>query len=150
MPGKVTYIGTLNIDVSDRGESKIREVREDDRTKAYFRQKYAASPWSTREFASVATGAVAATQAAPAKIPTAGTTSTTSPGETAEKPAWKVGYEWRYAWKQPGASGTLTREIVREDTFEGVPIYVMKIGNDETSYRLRSFSTGGPSQAQTR
>lgn len=52
-------------------------------------------------------------------------------GVKAEKPEWKVGYEWRYAWKGPKGSGTLTREIVREDAFEGVPSYVMRAAKSE-------------------
>jgi clan AA aspartic protease (TIGR02281 family) len=53
------------------------------------------------------------------------------PGMRAEKPEWKVGHEWRYAWRQPGTSGTFTREIVREDAFEGVPSYVVMAGKNE-------------------
>ena len=134
VPGKVTYIGTLYVDISDRGEIKTREAREDDPAKTYFLQKYSASPWSTREFQSVATGAVAGTQATQAKTSVAETKGAVPTGAKAEKPEWKVGLEWRFAWKQPGTSGTLTREIIREDTFESVPVYVMRVGKSEYTY----------------
>lgn len=38
VPGKVIYIGTLFVEISEREESKIREVREEDTAKAFFRQ----------------------------------------------------------------------------------------------------------------
>jgi len=131
MPGKVTYIGTLYVDVSDRGESKIREVREDDRAKTYFLQRYASSPWSSREFVSLATGTVVAGQPAQSKTTSVDTRGPVPTGAKVEKPEWRVGTEQRFAWKQPGTTGTLTREIVREDTFEGTPTYVMRIGKSE-------------------
>ena len=58
----------------------------------------------------------------------------TRPGLKVEQPAWKVGYQWRYAWKGPGTSGTITSEVVREDTFEGAPSYVRRTGKNETFY----------------
>lgn len=64
------------------------------------------------------------------------TESKPSPGQglRAEKPEWKVGYEWKYAWKRPGESGTGTREIIKEDTFEGVPSWLVKVGRNEQFY----------------
>ncbi len=56
------------------------------------------------------------------------------PGLMAERPEWKVGYQWRYAWTRPGTSGTITFEVVREDTFEGVPSYVVRAGKEEYFY----------------
>ena len=56
------------------------------------------------------------------------------PSVKAQKPAWKVGYWWEYAWERPGGSGTRTYEMVREDTFEGVPCYVIKRGRREYFY----------------
>jgi hypothetical protein len=55
-------------------------------------------------------------------------------GVKAEKPEWKVGYEWRYAWKRPGGSGTFTRVLIREDKFENVPAYVVRVGKNEHFY----------------
>ena len=42
-----------------------------------------------------------------------------------EKPEWKVGDQWTYAVKHPGHEPVLTRQIVREDRFEGEPSYVV-------------------------
>ena len=52
----------------------------------------------------------------------------------AEKPDWKIGYWWEYAWKRPDRSGTYTEEVIREDTFEGIPSYVIKRGRKEYYY----------------
>ncbi len=134
VPGKIAYIGTLYIDLSDRGESKIREVREDDRAKTYFQQKYAASPWSTREFVSVGVGAVAATEVATAKASPVEVKAVGQPGTRAEKPEWKVGHEWTYAWTRPGRSGKYVSEIVREENFEGIPSYVIRNEKNEDFY----------------
>ena len=49
-PGKITYIGTVLVDLSERGTSKIQEVREAESAKSYFLHRYAASPWAAREF----------------------------------------------------------------------------------------------------
>ena len=51
-----------------------------------------------------------------------------------EKPEWKIGYWWEYAWKRPDKSGTYTEEVNREDTFEGIPCYVIKRGRREYYY----------------
>jgi len=56
------------------------------------------------------------------------------PGFEAQKPEWKVGYQWRYAWKHPGTSGTTTAEIIRDEPFEGVPSYVLKQAKEEHYY----------------
>lgn len=58
----------------------------------------------------------------------------TGPSVKAEKPEWKIGYWWEYAWKRPGRSGTYTEEIIREDTFEGVPVYVTERGRRQYYY----------------
>jgi hypothetical protein len=115
--GKITYIGTVRINLSERGISKIQEVREAESAKAYFVQKYAASPWAAREF--VPAGLAAAVAQVGAKV---------------ERPEWKVGYEWRYAWKEGGRSGTYTNEMVREEEFDGRPAYVVRSGKNEDYY----------------
>ena len=61
------------------------------------------------------------------------------PGFKAEKPEWKVGYEWRYAWKRPGTSGTLVREVVKEDVFNGLPSYMVKAEGNENFYAKDGF-----------
>jgi len=134
VPGKVTYIGTLYVDLSDRGESKIREAREDESAKTYFRQKYAASPWSTREFVSVGPGAVAAANVATTKTPPVEIKAAGQPGVRAEKPEWKVGHQWTYAWTRPGRSGKYVSEIIREEPFEGTPSYVIRNEKNEDFY----------------
>ena len=57
-------------------------------------------------------------------------------GPEAQKPIWKIGYKWEYEWENPdtGKSGTLTRRIIREDTFDGIPCFVMKVGRYEHFY----------------
>ncbi len=75
------------------------------------------------------------------------------PGK-ADMPAWKVGYRWEYDWKRPGSSGTYTKEIVREDTFEGVPTFVAKALQTEEFYTkdtlglLATVSKGKPGPTQ--
>lgn len=41
--GKINYIGTVQIDISERAETKVREVRETETSRSYFRQNYADS-----------------------------------------------------------------------------------------------------------
>src|SRR5439155_18757273 len=41
-------------------------------------------------------------------------------------PSWKLGYQWEYSWKGPQGAGGTTREIIREEVFDGVPSFVMK------------------------
>jgi len=128
LPGRVLYIGSLFIDLSERGTATYREAREGDVAKAYFNQSFGGSPWSSRTF--VALGA----------SPIAQVTDTVAPQKsegaapTYNRPEWKAGYEWRYSWKEPAGSGTLTREVVREESFDGVPTYVVKTGKSETFY----------------
>ena len=52
----------------------------------------------------------------------------------AQKPEWKIGDQWQYAQKLPGRSGTLKREVIREDVVDGTPSYVMRVGSNENSY----------------
>jgi hypothetical protein len=51
----------------------------------------------------------------------------------AQKPEWKVGYQWRYALQAPGLKGAalVPNEVVRDEIFEGVPAYVLSAGNKE-------------------
>lgn len=48
-----------------------------------------------------------------------------------QKPDWKVGYQWTYAVRAAGARGSMTKEVVREDEFERVPAYVIKMDEVE-------------------
>jgi len=52
----------------------------------------------------------------------------------AERPVWEVGYKWVYDRERPGSSGTRTRRVLREDTFEGIPCFVIKFGKNENYY----------------
>jgi len=56
------------------------------------------------------------------------------PNGRAEKPEWKVGYAWKYNWKGPKGGGTVTREIIKEDTCENVQSWVVKVGRNEQCY----------------
>jgi hypothetical protein len=134
VPGKITYVGTLFVDLFDRGTSKTRDAREDEAAKTYFLQKYSASTWAPREFVSVGPKAAAGAQLAEGKRPPLATRPAVDLSAKGERPDWKVGYEWRFAWKQPGTSGTLTRQIVRETAWEGSPTYVMRAGKNEYLY----------------
>ncbi len=57
-------------------------------------------------------------------------------GPEAQKPLWKVGYKWEYEWENPetGKSGTLTRIIIREDTSDGIPCFVVRVGKSQYFY----------------
>lgn len=57
-----------------------------------------------------------------------------APAATADRPEWKVGYQWQYSWKDPSGNGTLTKEIVREESFGGVPSFVLKRAKNEDFY----------------
>ena len=50
VPGKIVYVGTLFIELTEREKGKIREVREGENARAYYHQKYADSKWASREF----------------------------------------------------------------------------------------------------
>ena len=135
VPGKILYIGTLFVELSDRPSAKIREVQENERAKIYFLQKYGDSAWAFREFIPTGPGQVPSTQVAKKVEPEPRVAKpVTGPSVQAQKPEWKVGYWWEYSREQPGRSGTRTYEMVREDTFEGVPCYVIKRGRTEYFY----------------
>jgi len=56
-----------------------------------------------------------------------------------EKPEWKVGQRWHYAWKAPGRNGGVAREILKEDQVDDVATYVVKVGNNEVYYSKQSL-----------
>jgi hypothetical protein len=131
VPGKVLYVGTLIIDLSERGFSTLREMREDERAKAYFLQTYGTSPWASRAFVASGPSVIAQVAQERATPPTIESKLTVL---KIDRPEWKVGDQWRYSWKRVGTSGTLTREVVREDTFAGVSSYVVRVGKNESFY----------------
>jgi len=51
-----------------------------------------------------------------------------------QRPEWKVGYVWTYLRKRPGAGKKVIKEVIGEDTFEGVTSYVVKIEERENFY----------------
>lgn len=57
-----------------------------------------------------------------------------APTVKADRPEWKVGYEWQYSWKDHSGNGTLTKEIIREEPFAGVPSFVLKRAKGEDFY----------------
>jgi hypothetical protein len=57
-----------------------------------------------------------------------------APAVNADRPQWRVGYEWQYSWKDQSGSGTLAKEIIREESFAGVPSFVLKRGQSEDFY----------------
>jgi hypothetical protein len=132
-PGKAGYIGTLFIDIDEEGIAKFREEREDDSARAYYHQLHGASPWARREFAAIGAG-LPRVQTTEAVQPQAVLTKTVGPSMKTERPEWKVGYEWHYSWKERSGNGSITKEIVREDLFAGVPAFVIKRGKYEDFY----------------
>jgi hypothetical protein len=133
-PAKVTYIGTLYLSISDRGESQLKEAQEDSQAKAFFLQRYSGSPWSTREFVSSSTRKPAEMQARPAGTPSIVVTAAGQDGARAEKPEWKIGYEWTYAWKRPDRSGKYVSYVIREEDFEGKPSFVIRNEKNDDYY----------------
>jgi hypothetical protein len=57
-----------------------------------------------------------------------------APAVKADRPEWKVGYEWQYSWKDQSGNGTLAKKIIREESFAGVPSFVLKRGQSEDFY----------------
>ena len=49
-------------------------------------------------------------------------------------PELKAGFRWQYLLKGPGVRGPAVGEVVREETFDGVPAYLLKFGNNEYLY----------------
>jgi hypothetical protein len=57
-----------------------------------------------------------------------------APIAKADRPEWRVGYEWQYSWKDQSGGGTLAKAIIREESFAGVPSFVLKRGQSEDFY----------------
>ena len=51
-----------------------------------------------------------------------------------QKPNWTVGDQWVYEERSPEARRIVVWEVVREDAFQGVPSYVVKIDDEESFY----------------
>jgi hypothetical protein len=52
-------------------------------------------------------------------------------GIKAERPEWRVGYQWRYAWTTPAGKGTFTQELIGEDKIESLPVWITRSGKNE-------------------
>jgi hypothetical protein len=50
------------------------------------------------------------------------------------KPEWKAGYHWIYEERLPGKRATLLKQIVKEDSNHGIPVFVVKVDNEEEFY----------------
>jgi hypothetical protein len=66
----------------------------------------------------------------------------------ADRPEWKVGYEWTYTFREPNRSGGYTTEVVREETYEGVPAYVLKTAKYEYFFTKDNMSFVAVSSAE--
>ena len=47
-------------------------------------------------------------------------------GIKVERPEWRVGYQWQYAWTGPAGKGTFTQELIGEDSVDGTPVWVIR------------------------
>ena len=55
-------------------------------------------------------------------------------GIKAERPEWRIGYQWRYAWTGPAGKGTFTQELIGEDNLESMPVWVIRSGKNENLF----------------
>jgi hypothetical protein len=62
VPGKIGYIGTVMIDLSELKVYKVREVREYEIARAHFLEKHRDSTWASREFIALAQRPVSGSQ----------------------------------------------------------------------------------------
>jgi hypothetical protein len=58
-----------------------------------------------------------------------------------DAPVWEVGDEWQYAYKTPSDSGTYVWAVIRLETLDGVPHYVIKSGTREIFYRVSDLAS---------
>ena len=63
------------------------------------------------------------------------TARATAPTLTAEVPTWRRGDEWEFRWESPTNKGVFVWSVDREETVEGAPAYVIKVGTREIFYR---------------
>ena len=104
-----------------RAMKMLKEI-EDKNPSSSREQYYSSHPYAGERLEKIE--AMIITLGLSPKIPNGGT----------EKPEWKVGYVWKYNWKGPKGSGTLTREIIREDYCAEVRSWIVKIGKNEFCY----------------
>jgi hypothetical protein len=63
-----------------------------------------------------------------------------SASSPARAPVWQVGDEWQYAHKSPSGSSTYVESVNRIESVDGVPHYVIKMGNQEAFYRVSDLA----------
>lgn len=63
------------------------------------------------------------------------------PPGPATAPTWKVGDEWRYAYKSPSGSGTYVWAVDRVEAVDGVQHYVIRSGNQEAFIRVSDLAS---------
>lgn len=50
VPGKIAYLGALNIEISEGGDSMSKVAWEEEQARSYFFDRHGGSPWASREF----------------------------------------------------------------------------------------------------
>jgi hypothetical protein len=55
-------------------------------------------------------------------------------------PAWKVGDEWEYAYKDPAGGGTYVIVVTRVEVVDGIEHYVVTTGTRESLYRVSDLT----------
>ena len=55
-------------------------------------------------------------------------------------PAWVLGEQWAFRWKDDSGSGTYVTEVVREERVEDIDCYVTRTGSEESVYRKRDLA----------
>jgi hypothetical protein len=56
------------------------------------------------------------------------------------KPDWKVGDEWTYAEKRFGKRATVVKRVIRKDSFDGVPAFVVKVNDEEHFFSEKTLA----------
>jgi hypothetical protein len=68
------------------------------------------------------------------QLPNAQVKAAIKTGIKAERPEWRLGYQWGYAWTGPAGKGTFTQELIGEDNFESTPVWVIRSGKNENLF----------------
>jgi hypothetical protein len=56
-----------------------------------------------------------------------------------QRPQWTIGDTWTYEYRRPGKRGVTERRFAREDTFVGIPAYVLEGAAEENFYAKDSL-----------
>ena len=60
--------------------------------------------------------------------------------EVVHSPRWNVGDRWTHELRRPGHIALADRELVRLDSFVGIPSYVVKSGDEESYFSTEALS----------